>query len=156
MQNTEILIVPMTVEFAQDMAALEAICFSLPWTVQMCKDELTNPIARYIAAVDAHDPHKQTHLVGYAGIQYVLDEGYITNVAVAPEKRRLGLGRRILSALLNDAHEAGLSFVTLEARISNQPALALYKEMGFKVVGQRPGYYERPKEDALLLTLRFL
>ena len=89
----------------------------------------------------------------YAWYEFVLDEGYIGNIAVLPEKRRQGLGRALTEAMAADARAKGLAFLTLEVRESNAPARRLYESCGYQVVGRRRGYYEKPREDALLMTL---
>lgn len=91
--------------------------------------------------------------VGYVGCQTVLDEGYITNVAVSPACRRQGIGRALVGALASHARGQGLTFVTLEARASNAPAIALYEGAGFRRVGVRRNFYTAPIEDAVLMTL---
>ena len=131
---------------AADMAEMEKQCFSLPWSYESVRAELQNPLARYTGVFIGG------RLAGYAGIQTVLDEGYITNVAVAPEHRRQGLAAALMGELLRFAGERGLAFVTLEVRESNTPARKLYEKYGFAAVGRRKGYYDAPKEDAILMT----
>ena len=92
---------------------------------------------------------------GYAWYEFVLDEGYIGNIAVEAEARRQGLGRALTEAMIADARDRGLAFLTLEVRQSNAPARGLYESCGFAVVGTRRGYYEKPREDALLMTFYF-
>ena len=92
-------------------------------------------------------------IVGYAGLQIVLDEGYITNVAVTEEFRGRGIGSALIESLKNIALEKGLSFISLEVRRSNNGAIALYKKHGFKQVGERRGFYVNPTEDAIIMTL---
>ncbi|MDR0293516.1 MAG: ribosomal protein S18-alanine N-acetyltransferase [Oscillospiraceae bacterium] len=132
---------------AAEMAELEKRCFSLPWSLASVKAELRNPIARYIGAFE------YGKLAGYAGIQIVADEGYITNVASAPESRRRGIAGTLLRLLLEAAGEYGLRFVTLEVREGNAAARALYEKHGFTEAGRRRGYYDAPKEDAILMTI---
>ena len=91
--------------------------------------------------------------VGYVGCQTVLDEGYITNVAVSPDCRRQGIARALIAKLTDEARAAGLAFVTLEVRASNAPAIALYEGAGFGRVGVRKNFYTAPTEDAVLMTL---
>lgn len=91
--------------------------------------------------------------VGYVGCQTVLDEGYITNVAVSPDCRRQGIARTLIAELTAQARTAELAFVTLEARASNAPAIALYEGAGFVRVGVRKNFYTAPTEDAVLMTL---
>lgn len=94
-------------------------------------------------------------VLGYLGCQTVLDEGYITNVAVSPERRRQGIGERLLAELLLRAQNAGLAFVTLETRMGNEAAISLYEKAGFIKVGVRRGFYRNPPEDAVLMTVYF-
>ena len=91
-------------------------------------------------------------VLGYVGLMYVLDEGYISNVAVHPEARRQGIGDALIDALAAKAAELELAFLTLEVRESNAPAIALYAKHGFHPVGKRKNYYDAPKEDAVLMT----
>ena len=93
-------------------------------------------------------------VMGYVGLMFVLDEGYISNVAVAPEFRRCGIADALISALIEREKKA-LAFLTLEVRESNIPAISLYAKHGFITVGSRKNYYDRPKENALLMTLFF-
>ena len=93
--------------------------------------------------------------MGYIGISCIIDEGYITNVAVFPESRKKGVGTALLERVFSLAKDMGLSFVSLEVRESNIPAISLYEKLGFKQEGKRKDFYRDPKEDALILTKRF-
>ena len=125
---------------------LEKLCFSLPWTREQLESQLPDGQHIFLVAVVGE------RVLGYVGMMYVLDEGYISNVAVSPEARRRGIGDALISELLLRAEEKALSFVTLEVRESNAPAIALYGRFGFTPVGRRKGYYDAPKEDAILMT----
>jgi len=127
-------------------AALERECFSMPWSEGMIAEELEGGGGHYIAALSGG------RLIGYAGMRAVLDEGYITNVAVAPDFRRRGVARALIGALETWARERDLAFLTLEVRVSNDAALALYRGLGFEEAGVRPGYYIKPDEDAIIMT----
>jgi len=128
---------------------LEKECFSLPWTREQLKSELPDGRHEFLAA------EQDGAVVGYIGMMCVLDEGYISNVAVSVRARRQGTGRKLVSEMLRRAEKRGLSFVTLEVREHNDGAIALYSGFGFIPVGKRKNYYERPREDALLMTLFF-
>ena len=95
----------------------------------------------------------QGAVAGYAGLQVVLDEGYILNVAVRPDCRRQGVAGQLLQVFLDFAKGNQLAFLTLEVRASNYAAIALYGSWGFRGVGRRKNYYEHPKEDAVIMTL---
>lgn len=131
------------------MAELEKRCFSLPWSLAAVKEELKNPAGCYFGAFAGGG------LIGYAGMQVILDEGYITNIAVSPEHRRGGVADRLMAELAALARKRELSFLTLEVRESNHPAIGLYKKYGFAAVGMRPGYYDQPKEDAVIMTCEY-
>ena len=94
-------------------------------------------------------------LQGYAFLECVLDEGSLTDIAVSPDFRRRGISQALMEALLKEAEDRNLAFVTLEVRASNTPAINLYRKNGFEDVGVRPSYYTAPTEDALLMTKTF-
>lgn len=135
-------------EHIDDIAELEKQCFSIPWTSEQLASQLTDNMHICLAAVDG-----EGRTVGYVGLMYVLDEGYISNVAVAPAHRREGIGGMLLDTLRERAEEKGLAFLTLEVRQTNEPAKSLYKKHGYVEVGLRKGYYAKPTEDAILMTL---
>jgi ribosomal-protein-alanine N-acetyltransferase len=139
----------LTVFDADKMAELEKICFSLPWSPESVREELKSPIALYFGAFI------EGEIAGYAGVQTVLEEGYITNIAVAPAHRRKGIADTLMRRLISHAEERKLSFLTLEVRESNHAARKLYEKYGFQAVGTRPGYYDQPKEDAVIMTCEY-
>lgn len=140
----------MTVENVPAVAALEAACFSTPWSLSSLKQELDNPLAVYRVAF------WDEQAAGYAGMHHVVDEGYITNVAVFPTFRRRGVARGLLESLLCYGGKAGLRLITLEVRAGNHPALTLYRQLDFWEEGRRKSYYCNPTEDALILTRRLM
>lgn len=141
-------IVDTGLEHIDDIAELEKQCFSIPWTREQLASQLTDNMHICLSAVDG-----EGRTVGYVGLMYVLDEGYISNVAVAPVHRREGIGGMLLDTLRERAKEKGLAFLTLEVRQTNEPAKSLYKKHGYVEVGLRKGYYTKPTEDAILMTL---
>jgi ribosomal-protein-alanine N-acetyltransferase len=126
---------------------IEQQSFSVPWTEQMLRMQL-DPDSHVFLTAEADGG-----VVGYIGMMYVLDEGYISNVAVHPDFRRRGVADALLDALEARARALLLSFLTLEVRQSNAPAVALYEKHGYRIAGRRRNYYEKPTEDALLMTL---
>ena len=128
------------------IAQIERECFHDPWSENGLREELESENNLFLAAVEGET------VVGYVGCQTVLDEGYITNVAVSPLHRRKGIAAKLLAELRAQAEEKELSFVTLEVRASNVPAIALYEGAGYVPVGTRRNFYSAPKEDALLMT----
>ena len=149
-KKMHVRIVPMTADHLDEVAELERLCFSVPWSRNMLAEELDNALSAMLVALD-----DQGRVAGYAGLQVILDEGYITNVAVRPDCRRQGVAGQILQVFLDFAQAQGLAFLTLEVRASNYGAIALYGELGFRSVGRRKNYYEHPKEDALIMTKEF-
>ena len=143
-------LVPLTLDLLPGVLELEQVCFSLPWSRAAFLSELEEPSCFWRAAL------LDGKLAGYAGMRTVLDEGYISNVAVAPECRRQGIGEALVRALIQEGEERKLSFLTLEVRVGNAPARRLYARLGFREVGLRPGYYEKPREDALLMTYYYM
>lgn len=131
----------------EQIEQIEKACFSLPWTIDQLRGQLKDTQHEFIAAMD-----ERGRILGYVGMMYVLDEGYISNVAVAPEHRRLGIADALISKLMERSACLELSFVTLEVRCSNSAAMALYKKHGFIPVGRRKNYYDFPREDAILMT----
>ena len=149
-QDTQVRIVPMNADHLDEVAELERICFSAPWSRNMLAEELDNALSAFLVALDGDGK-----VVGYAGLQVILDEGYITNVAVRPEWRRRGVAGKLLQVFLDFAQANRLAFLTLEVRESNYGAIALYGSRGFRSVGRRRNYYEHPREDAIIMTKEF-
>ena len=127
------------------IAALEKLCFSDPWSENSIAYELTNRLSYWLVAVENGE------VVGYIGSQSVLGESDMMNVAVHPDHRRKGIAEALVLALAKDLKERDNVCLTLEVRVSNAPAIALYEKLGFTQVGRRPNYYRNPKEDALIL-----
>lgn len=127
--------------------AIEVECFSEPWTEQSIISQLPDDNHVFLVAMDGES------VIGYIGMMNVLDEGYISNVAVTAAYRRQRIGDALIDELVDRAKKRNLSFVTLEVRESNEPAKALYAKHGFEVVGLRKGYYTKPKENAVLMTV---
>lgn len=150
MSEKKIRIVPMNADHLDELERLERICFSRPWSKRMLGEELENQCAAFLVAED-----EDGKVLGYAGLLVMMDEGYITNVAVFPEYRRCGVAAKIIEVYMNFAKANRLAFLTLEVRPSNAAAIALYQRFGFEEVGRRKNYYDLPKEDALILTRYF-
>lgn len=134
-------------ELLPQVQRIEQQCFSLPWTEAMIRMQLQPDSHVFLTA------ETEGVVVGYVGMLYVLDEGYISNVAVRPDFRRRGVAEALLRALEARSRALRLSFLTLEVRAGNAAAVALYEKRGYRVVGRRKNYYEKPTEDAILMTL---
>ena len=127
------------------IAELEKVCFSDPWSINSITYELTNPLSNWFVAVEGDK------VVGYIGSQAVMDEADIMNVAVSPEYRRQGIAQGLIDTLIKALQEKGVVCLFLEVRASNESAINLYDKNGFLQVGRRKNYYHNPKEDALIL-----
>ncbi|MCI8423809.1 MAG: ribosomal protein S18-alanine N-acetyltransferase [Lawsonibacter sp.] len=142
-------IVPMARCHIPQIAALEKACFSDPWSETLLEAELFDPQASFLVAEDP-----EGNVLGYAGLHAVLDEGYIDNIAVKPDARRHGVGSALLDVFCRFG-EVNLAFLSLEVRASNTPAIALYEKRLFRRAGLRKGYYQHPREDAVIMTRVF-
>ena len=149
-EKMHVRIVPMTADHLDEVAELERVCFTTPWSRNMLAEELDNYLSAFLVALDDNDK-----VAGYAGLQAGLDEGYITNVAVRPDCRRQGIAGKLLQVFLDFAKGNHLAFLSLEVRASNYDAIALYGSRGFRSVGRRKNYYEHPREDAIIMTKEF-
>ena len=136
-------------EHLSEIQAIEKACFSVPWPRASLEHQINADDCVFLSALD-----DKGAVMGYIGLMFVLDEGYISNVAVAPEYRRHGVADALISALIEREKDT-LAFLTLEVRESNLAANSLYAKHGFITVGLRGNYYDRPKENALLMTLFF-
>ena len=142
-------IVPLNLELVEEVAAIEAICFSEPWSAQAYYDACKREDYAYFVALD-----EQGKAVGMCGIIIGPYEAEVTNVAVHPNYRGHGIANMLLEALLDAGNEKGISAYTLEVRAGNQIAIRLYEKYGFKSEGIRPNFYRKPTEDALIMWRR--
>ena len=138
-------IVTMTEAHVAQIAQIEKLCFSDPWSENSISSELNSRISLWFVALDGDN------IAGYIGSQSVLDEADMMNVAVHPDYRRQSIGEKLVLALAQALKEKGIRDLMLEVRESNVPAIALYEKLGFQQVGCRKNYYRNPKEDALIL-----
>ena len=141
-------VIPIEQRHIKEIARLEELCFSEPWSEEGILEAYRLGTKFFAAEADKK-------LIGYIGIKAVIDEGYITNIAVFPEFRRRGVAKALLNKVFEFAKEKGLSFVSLEVRPSNTEAISLYEKTGFKEEGRRKNFYRLPLEDALIMTKRF-
>ena len=148
MSDPQITIRPAGLSDLPALNHLEQDSFAVPWSEESLRHDLAgHPEARYLAACA---PDGQ--LVGYAAYWRTVDEGMITNIAVAAAWRCHGIGRRLLDSLVRQAFAERLSLLSLEVRPSNLAARHLYESAGFSAVGIRHGYYADNGEDAVIMT----
>lgn len=143
------MIVHMNESHVAQVAALEKICFSDPWSENSVASELKNPLSCWLVA------EEDGEVAGYVGSQTVMDESDMMNVAVHPDYRRKGIAEKLVMELVEELKKRDSRCLTLEVRASNEPARALYEKLGFVQVGLRKNYYRNPREDALILRKEF-
>lgn len=143
------LIRRMKISDVDRVSELEEMAFSMPWHRESFIEMISNPDAIYLVALDDNIP------VGVCGIRSIVGEGDISNVVTDPEYRRKGIAEKLLSeAMRIGQEEYGITAFTLEVRVSNAAAIGLYEKLGFAGEGIRPGFYEKPDEDALIMWRR--
>ena len=135
----------MTVDDISQVAEIERQIFSIPWSEKAFRNSMESDNTIYIVAKE------NNNVAVYAGMYLSFEEGNITNVAVNPLSRRKGIGEKIVRDILNRAYEKGVRDVFLEVRETNSVAIALYEKIGFKEEGIRKNFYDKPRENALIM-----
>lgn len=138
----------MTEEDIVFVSRIEEECFSMPWKPDDFKEMIERDNMTYVVALFGNE------IIGGAGLRCIVGDGEITNVAITEKYRGRGFSRPMLEALIKKGEEMACEAFTLEVRVSNEPAIRLYKSLGFVEEGVRPGFYEHPREDALILWKR--
>jgi ribosomal-protein-alanine N-acetyltransferase len=123
------------------------LSFNTPWSKDSISNEVNNPLAKYIVAID----NSNNELVGFIGAWIIAGEADIMNIAVHPSYRKVGIASKLLSSLIDLCNNLNCSNINLEVRASNLPAQNLYKKFSFIENGLRKGYYEDTGEDAILM-----
>lgn len=145
--STEIY--PMGEEHLDALAELERVCFSQPWSREALADELENDSAYFFVAETGGE------VSGYVGLMITAGQSYITNIAVFPKFRHMGIAKMLLNRLFNIAEKYGIEFISLEVRPTNTAATKLYSLLGFEEIGLRKNFYRNPTEDAMIMTKFF-
>ena len=136
------------------VAELEKMIFTDPWSEKVYRETFELPDIRYVVAVDEDKPDPDEQIIGAAGVRNIAGTGEITNVMITPAYRGCGLGKMMLEDLLERGKELGAEEFTLEVRAGNDIAIRLYESLGFVSAGVRPGFYNNPKEDAVIYWLK--
>lgn len=140
------VVAPMRRRHLRGVLAIEQQTNHRPWSLGLFLGELRMPTSRsYFVALDGH------RVVGFAGLMLTADGGHLTNIAVHPDRRREGIGDRLMLVLMREAVRRGLSAVTLEVRTSNTGAQELYRRFGYAPGGIRRNYYADVGEDGLIM-----
>ena len=146
-EMSSICITKMTKDDIEDVIAIEAEAYGEHhWSKSSFYEEMNNNLAKYYAAKT-----ESGELVGYAGTWHIIDEGHITTIAVKNDYKRKHIGEAIIVKILEDCYQEKIKYLTLEVRVSNEPAIGLYTKYGFNSLGTRKGYYQDNNEDALIM-----
>ena len=135
----------MTAEDSEAVAEIEIKSFALPWKRKDFFIMTQNKNAEYVVAI------LDEKIVAYAGAWISFDEAEVMNIAVDEDFRGQGIGKKIFAELIKICMKRGANAITLEVRPSNTAAVRLYENFGLKSVGRRKNYYDKPKEDALIM-----
>lgn len=135
------------IDDVKDIANIENNSFSTPWSEKAIRESIDAGTIFYVACLN-------NKIVGYMGLSKIVGEGYVTNIAVLPKYRRLGIGEKILGYVIDNT-KAELEFISLEVRVSNIAAISLYEKFGFERTGLRKRFYTNPQEDAIIMTKYF-
>lgn len=136
----------MNLDDLEQVMVIEKENFSVPWTETGFFSFLIRQDTLFLVAEESGE------IAGYCGLVMAPDEGDVTNVSVAKNRRRQGIGAMLVRELIRRAGENGVTKLYLEVRESNQAAIALYESLGFKKDGVRRDYYEEPRENAALMS----
>lgn len=137
---------PMTIEDCEQVAEIEKVSFSMPWSKSAFTSTVEKENFRYFVA------EKEGEILGYCGFLFVLDEAEIPNVCVKASARKQGVGKQMMSVLIEEAAKIGIATLFLEVRESNVAARTLYTSLGFTEDGIRKNFYEQPVEHAVLMS----
>ena len=132
----------------EKVSLLEEKAFSMPWGANDFWDMVNREDSVYIVAV------MDKQIVACCGVTNICGDGNINNVVVDETFRGQGIGRIMMETLMEWGKEIGIIDYTLEVRVSNMPAIRLYQSLGFTSAGIRPGFYEKPREDAMIMWKR--
>lgn len=143
------VITEMAKEHIAEIARIERDTFSMPWSESSFEEELEYVNAHFLTSLLGDE------VTGYIGVNEICGEADITNVAVDPRFRRFGIGKKLLKSAEKGATARECESITLEVRVSNTAAISLYEKCGYKKVGKRKNFYEKPTEDAFLMTKYF-
>lgn len=141
-------IIPLSQEHIDGVLVVDSLSFNIPWSKQSFLEEVNNDFAEYVVAI------KDNAVAGYAGVWIIAGEGQITNIAVHPDLRGMGIASRMLEAIIDICKSVKVTGITLEVRKSNTSAINLYKKYGFKEEGLRKNFYADNNEDAIIMWKR--
>ena len=152
MADRVLKVIPMQKDYLDEVIKVEEQAYGEHhWSKESFFNELNNQLAKYYCAFN-----EQGELVGYCGCWQIMEEAHITNVAVSQNFRRQNIGEALLIAIIKSCYKEMVKYLTLEVRVSNEPAIKLYEKYGFKSLGVRKGYYQDNNEDALIMWTEYI
>ncbi len=155
-QAERISIRPMELDDLEQVHTIDTLSFAMPWSLRTYRSELTGQSFSLMWVAEVEEPQGDRRVVGMVVIWMVVDQTHIATLAVHPDHRRQGIASRLLETALDGAVRKKAQAATLEVRVSNRAAQALYKKFGFVKVGRRRAYYLDNGEDAVLMTIERL
>ena len=135
-----------TPEDLPQLVELEKSCFPDPWSQKSLRSTITEDDSYFAVAIT------DGKIVGYINTTYVLDEMNLNRICVLPQYRKMGAAGLLMEGMFAHARQKGLAQIFLEVRLSNVEAQRVYQRFGFKVVGERKGFYQNPPENGLVMT----
>ena len=132
---------------------IDVLSFTLPWPEKSYLFELIENPATLAVVAEVTPQDGKMVVIGMAVVWIVVDEAHIATIAIHPDYRGYGYGKKLLAETLRLAMRRGATLATLEVRENNLPAQQLYVKFGFRMVGRRPQYYKDNNEDAVLMTV---
>ncbi len=147
--TSDVVLAPMAMRDLPAVVAIERRVFTAPWSRRVFTDELAERASRVYRTAWV-----RSEIVGFAGLMLVDDEAHVNTIAVAPQWHGNRIGTVLLVDLVRTAVERGARHLTLEVRVGNEPALALYRRFGMAPVGVRPNYYPEDDADAFVMWAR--
>jgi [ribosomal protein S18]-alanine N-acetyltransferase len=148
----DLTIKPISVNDIEPVIILDRLCFGGLWSIDSYRRELTNDNSHFLGvAIDKTLEPETDGIIGFGCFWAILDEAHITLLGIHPQYQRQGLGKLLLTALLDKARSIDMARATLEVRASNQGAIQLYEQFGFQTVGRRKKYYQDTGEDGIIM-----
>ena len=144
-RDVETVIRPAQLRDVYSIQSIDRSVFPKSWTQQFTVEQITRRKGAHIVAERAH------RVVGHGGVAFLADDAHVTSIAVDPQHHRLGVGTTLMEELIELSAAKVSGSITLEVRVSNESAIALYERLGFESAGVRPNYYADTKEDAVIM-----
>jgi [ribosomal protein S18]-alanine N-acetyltransferase len=148
----DVTVDPISVAEIESILILDRLCFGGLWSIDSYRRELTNDNSHFLGISGSKPLAPITNgMIGFGCFWAILDEAHITLLGIHPQYQRQGLGKLLLTSLLDKARSIEMARATLEVRASNQGAIDLYEQYSFQTVGRRKKYYQDNDEDGVIM-----